>query len=201
VRNGKVMVRGAPGAFGGGVPVGEIARRRLYQPGGGPILGVGEWDNPSEFPDESRYGNESGSYNFVAEAVEVEVDPETGEVKVLELAAAVDCGTELNPTLAEGQVEGAVARALRRRCVAKRSRRPGRVRPPNPQTGCRIRGTRRWGADSCTPDAKHRRYREPPRSHRGMATGRFVAGLSGGKRRLGMLTASGSLPVPRQYMP
>ena len=112
VRHGRVMVRGAPGAFGGGVLVGQIARNRLYRPGGGPILGVGEWDNPSELPDESRFGNESGAYNFVAEAVEVEVDPETGQVKVLELAAAVDCGTVLNPTLAEGQVEGAVAQGL-----------------------------------------------------------------------------------------
>ena len=112
VRDGRVMVRGAPGAFGGGVLVGEVARKRLYQRGGGPILGVGEWDNPSDFPDESRYGNESGAYNFMAEAVEVEVDRETGNVQVLELAAAVDCGTVLNPTLAEGQVEGAVAQGL-----------------------------------------------------------------------------------------
>jgi CO/xanthine dehydrogenase Mo-binding subunit len=108
VRDGKVHIKGAPAALDGGVPVGEIARKRLYQPGGGPILGVGEWDNPSEFPDESRYGNESGAYNFIAEAAEVEVDPDTGEIKVLELVAAVDCGTVLNPTLAEGQVEGGV---------------------------------------------------------------------------------------------
>jgi CO/xanthine dehydrogenase Mo-binding subunit len=112
VRDGKVMVKGAPGAFGGGVPVGDVAHKRIYRPGGGPILGVGEWDNPSEFPDESRYGNESGAYNFIAEAAEVEVDPETGDVRVLELAAVVDCGTVLNPTLAEGQVEGGVVQGL-----------------------------------------------------------------------------------------
>jgi CO/xanthine dehydrogenase Mo-binding subunit len=112
VRDGRVVVKGAPAALGGGVPVGDVARRRLYQPGGGPIVGVGEWDNPSELPDETRYGNESGAYNFVAEAVEVEVDPETGRVTVVQMAAAVDCGTVLNPTLAEGQVEGGIAQGL-----------------------------------------------------------------------------------------
>ncbi len=112
VRDGRVMVKGAPGALGGGVPVGDVARKQLYRPGGGPIVGVGDWDNPSELPDESRYGNESGAYNFVAEAVEVEVDPETGQFTVLEIAAGVDCGRVLNPLLAEGQVEGAIAQGL-----------------------------------------------------------------------------------------
>jgi CO/xanthine dehydrogenase Mo-binding subunit len=112
VRDGRVVVKGAPAALGGGVLVSDVARRRLYQPGGGPILGIGEWDNPSEFPDETRFGNESGAYNFVAEAVEVEVDPETGQVTVVDMAAAVDCGTVLNPTLAEGQVEGGIAQGL-----------------------------------------------------------------------------------------
>jgi CO/xanthine dehydrogenase Mo-binding subunit len=42
----------------------------------------------------------------------VAFDPATGAVTVLELAAVVDCGTVLNPPLAEGQVEGAVAQGL-----------------------------------------------------------------------------------------
>ncbi|MEP9382984.1 xanthine dehydrogenase family protein molybdopterin-binding subunit [Nocardioides sp. KR10-350] len=93
-------------------PVGTIARAALYQPGGEPIVGLGSFDNPSEFPDEVRYGNESGAYNFVAEAAEVEVDPDTGAITVHEVAAVVDCGTVLNPPLAEGQVEGAIAQGL-----------------------------------------------------------------------------------------
>jgi CO/xanthine dehydrogenase Mo-binding subunit len=94
------------------VPVGAVVRAELYRPGGEPVVGTGSFDNPSEFPDQSRYGNESGAYNFVAEAAEVEVDPATGAVTVLELAAVVDCGTVLNPPLAQGQVEGAVAQGL-----------------------------------------------------------------------------------------
>ncbi|WP_070016127.1 xanthine dehydrogenase family protein molybdopterin-binding subunit [Streptomyces nanshensis] len=93
-------------------PVGTVVRAELYRPNGQPVVGVGSFDNPSEFPDQSRYGNESGAYNFAAEAAEVEVDPETGAVTVTELSAVVDCGTVLNPPLAEGQVEGGIAQGL-----------------------------------------------------------------------------------------
>ncbi len=89
-------------------PVAEIVHANIYKREGQPIVGVGNWDNPSEFPDHSRYGNESGAYNFAAQAAEVEVDPATGQVKLLEIASAVDCGTVINPATAEGQVQGAV---------------------------------------------------------------------------------------------
>jgi CO/xanthine dehydrogenase Mo-binding subunit len=45
---------------------------------------------------------------FLASFAEVEVDIETGIVRVLDYVAAVDCGTPINPLQAEGQVEGAV---------------------------------------------------------------------------------------------
>ena len=45
---------------------------------------------------------------FTAHFVEVEVDMETGHVKVLKYVAAVDCGTAINPQLCEGQTDGAV---------------------------------------------------------------------------------------------
>ncbi len=44
-----------------------------------------------------------------AHAAEVEVDMETGMVKVLKVAAAHDVGVAINPVLVEGQIEGAVA--------------------------------------------------------------------------------------------
>ncbi|MBD3309200.1 molybdopterin-dependent oxidoreductase [candidate division KSB3 bacterium] len=49
---------------------------------------------------------------FTAQFAEVEVDTETGQVKVLKFVAAVDCGVAINPALAEGQVEGAVTQGL-----------------------------------------------------------------------------------------
>jgi putative selenate reductase molybdopterin-binding subunit len=49
---------------------------------------------------------------FCAQFAEVEVDTETGRVRVLHLASAVDPGVAINPMQAEGQVEGAVAQGL-----------------------------------------------------------------------------------------
>ena len=49
---------------------------------------------------------------YFCQAVKVRVDPGTGVVRVKEVAAAHDFGRVLNPTGAEGQVEGGVAHAL-----------------------------------------------------------------------------------------
>jgi CO/xanthine dehydrogenase Mo-binding subunit len=50
--------------------------------------------------------------SFAAHFAEVAVDTETGQVKVLLYVAAVDCGTAINPKLAEGQVEGALLNGI-----------------------------------------------------------------------------------------
>jgi CO/xanthine dehydrogenase Mo-binding subunit/CO/xanthine dehydrogenase FAD-binding subunit len=108
--NGQIGPRGGPeAAF---KSVSAIVRANIYRRGGQPIIGVGTWDNPSDFPDHSRYGNESGAYNFAAQTAEVEVDRDTGAVTVLEIAAAVDCGTVIHPAAAEGQVQGAVTQGM-----------------------------------------------------------------------------------------
>jgi len=49
---------------------------------------------------------------FAASFAEVEVDTKTGKVTVLDYVATVDCGTAINPTLAEGQNDGAVMNGL-----------------------------------------------------------------------------------------
>lgn len=47
-----------------------------------------------------------------AQCVEVEVDTETGEVRVLRVAAAHDCGRVINPVLVESQVIGGITQGL-----------------------------------------------------------------------------------------
>jgi putative selenate reductase molybdopterin-binding subunit len=49
---------------------------------------------------------------FSAHFAEVEVDTETGQVTVVKYVAAVDCGTAINPKLAEGQTEGGVMNGI-----------------------------------------------------------------------------------------
>jgi CO/xanthine dehydrogenase Mo-binding subunit len=55
------------------------------------------------------YGQLSEAFSFGAVIVEVKVDPETGQVEVLEATAAQDVGFALNPPVIEGQFEGGVA--------------------------------------------------------------------------------------------
>ncbi|HEX2963305.1 MAG TPA: molybdopterin cofactor-binding domain-containing protein [Ignavibacteriales bacterium] len=49
---------------------------------------------------------------FAAHFAEIEVDTLTGIIRVLKYVAAVDCGIPINPTLAEGQAEGAIVSGL-----------------------------------------------------------------------------------------
>ena len=49
---------------------------------------------------------------FMAGAAEVEVDTETGEVKLLEFDACVDCGTPINPNLTRVQAEGGLLQGI-----------------------------------------------------------------------------------------
>jgi len=49
---------------------------------------------------------------FAAVFAEVEVDTDTGLVRVLRVVEAVDCGQVVNPQMAEGQVEGAALQSL-----------------------------------------------------------------------------------------
>ena len=51
-------------------------------------------------------------YTFGAHAAEVEVDTETGEVRVLKYAAAHDVGRAINPQSVEGQIQGGAVQGL-----------------------------------------------------------------------------------------
>ena len=70
------------------------------------------YDPPTEEPDSSGHGNKSAAYAFAFHGAEVEVDEETGEVRVLRIIAAHDVGRVINPLGAQGQVEGGVAQGI-----------------------------------------------------------------------------------------
>lgn len=48
----------------------------------------------------------------MAGAVEIELDPETGHVEILDYYAVVDCGTVINPNLARVQAEGGIVQGI-----------------------------------------------------------------------------------------
>ena len=65
----------------------------------------------TQFDKETGYSTPNFAYAFVAQAIEVEVDTETGHVRVVRVVSADDLGKPINPALVEGQIEGAVVQA------------------------------------------------------------------------------------------
>jgi len=63
------------------------------------------------FDKETGYSTPNLSYAYVAQAVELEVDLETGFIKILRVVSADDVGQAVNPALVQGQIEGAVVQA------------------------------------------------------------------------------------------
>ena len=63
-------------------------------------------DNFSNISAKYAWQPTSNAYPYQAAFVEVEVDTESGEVKVLKIVAGQDIGKAINPITAEGQVQG-----------------------------------------------------------------------------------------------
>lgn len=67
---------------------------------------------PTEHLDEQGQGNCHTAFAFVAHRAVVDVDPELGLVKVVQIATAQDVGKALNPLSVIGQIEGGIAQGL-----------------------------------------------------------------------------------------
>ncbi|MBV8192692.1 MAG: xanthine dehydrogenase family protein molybdopterin-binding subunit [Alphaproteobacteria bacterium] len=64
------------------------------------------------FAGEAQFADKIDSYPTGVMVCEVEVDPETGEVRVDRLTEIADCGTVVNPRLLEGQIHGGAVHGL-----------------------------------------------------------------------------------------
>ncbi len=90
----------------------ELARMHIWRHGGEGIQVVGSWDSKTVMHDDKVYGNIAPAYSFAAQAVEVEVDIETGQVTVVNSFVSDDCGKAFNPQAVHGQSNGAAAQAI-----------------------------------------------------------------------------------------
>jgi carbon-monoxide dehydrogenase large subunit len=105
LEDGRIAVRGAPGR---GLRLGDVAAiasapRPGYAIPGGMDPGL----------EASGYVHAMQStYSSGAHAAVVEVDPETGTVRLLRYVAVDDCGTMINPMVVEGQVHGGIAHGV-----------------------------------------------------------------------------------------
>jgi xanthine dehydrogenase D subunit len=86
---------------------------------------------PTEDLDENGQGNCHVAYAFVAHRAVVDVDPELGLVKVVQIATAQDVGRVLNPLAAMGQIEGGIAQGLGLAVMEEIIVKDGKVRNPS----------------------------------------------------------------------
>jgi carbon-monoxide dehydrogenase large subunit len=83
---------------------------------GGPILGSGmfmpEFSSALSDPETSQGGHPNVHYTVGAAGVVLEIDRETGKMRVLKTALAVDVGQAINPNLVESQITGGLLQGL-----------------------------------------------------------------------------------------
>ena len=102
----KIQVKGFPQR---NVAIGEVALQAQFVQGQPPI-GSASYNPPTvDMDPETGQGKPFSTYVYATQIAEVEVDDETGEVDVLYMSAAHDCGTAINPMLVEGQIQGGIS--------------------------------------------------------------------------------------------
>jgi len=108
-RDRRIQVLGFPQKY---MPIGEVALQAQVVKGQ-PALGSASYNPPTVAMDpDTGQGKPFSTYVYAAQIAEVDVDDETGEVEGPRIAAAHDCGTPINPTLVEGQVEGGISMGI-----------------------------------------------------------------------------------------
>jgi CO/xanthine dehydrogenase Mo-binding subunit len=86
---------------------------------------------PTEPLDENGQGNAHWSLAFAAHRAVVDVDPELGLVKIVQIATAQDIGKALNPLAVTGQIEGGIAQGIGLAVMEEIVLDQGKVRNPS----------------------------------------------------------------------
>ncbi len=78
-----------------------------------PAIATYQYKPPRTTPYDPETGKSEPNfaYGYVAEAIEVEVDTETGQIRLINVTCADDVGQAINPKQVQGQIEGAVVQA------------------------------------------------------------------------------------------
>lgn len=106
---GRARVRGTPERA-----IAFPALVRAATASGRPVQALDKYDAPSAptIDPLTGQGKPFNDYTFGTQAVEVEVDEETGHTRVIRLAACYDVGQVINRQSAEGQIEGGAVQGL-----------------------------------------------------------------------------------------
>ncbi|MBC8462592.1 MAG: molybdopterin-dependent oxidoreductase, partial [Deltaproteobacteria bacterium] len=127
-RDKKIYVKGSPNKF---IYLADAAFRSYFTRGSDLLSAKGCYDPESIVPDNMGHGSIAESYAFFAQAAEIEVNKETGEIRVLRIVASHDSGRIINPLAAEGQLEGAIVQGVGYALSEILNRHEGRILNPN----------------------------------------------------------------------
>lgn len=105
LEGGNAMVIGQPGSE---IPLAELASKA--QTKFGSVMTEGQ--SSAGLATEGLYRFGGAAYTFGTHVAEVEIDPETGNIEVVNYTVSHDCGTMLNPMIVDGQIDGGVAHGL-----------------------------------------------------------------------------------------
>ncbi len=94
------------------VELGKLIRSLHFTQRSDIVMTTEYYEPPSVMQDREFKGNVSASYAFGTQVVELEVDTETGIVRILKVTAAHDVGRVINQLGIEGQVEGGVVMGI-----------------------------------------------------------------------------------------
>jgi 4-hydroxybenzoyl-CoA reductase alpha subunit len=110
IKDSVVFVKGTPPKS---IPVSEVTRYS-YRMKNKAIVSRGLYEDQISTPSDPKtsYGNLFPTVIFAAHAVEVEVDKDTGNVRILDFVACHDVGQAINPYSVEGQIEGGIAQGI-----------------------------------------------------------------------------------------
>ena len=109
IRNNLIFVEGSPER---NLKMEDLCRKLRAQ--GTLLSGFGTFNppTPEKLDPETGAGIPYGAYSYATQAVQVEVDAETGEFDVLRAIAAHDVGRAINPMGIEAQIEGGFTMGL-----------------------------------------------------------------------------------------
>lgn len=130
--DGYVFLKDAPRESWLRMELGSLLRAIHFREQGTMLTTEVFYDPPNELPDwNTGKGNMSTTYAYGTQGVEVEVDIETGEVKILRIVAAHDVGKVLNPQALKGQMYGALAQGIGYSLYEQVQTKDGRIMNPN----------------------------------------------------------------------
>ena len=132
LNDGFILIKDSPREPWLRLELGRLLRTIHFRTQGQMLTTEVFYDPPNELPDfEKGFGNISATYAYGTQGAEVEVDTETGEIKIIRMVASHDVGKVLNPLALKGQIYGALAQGVGYALYEKLQSFQGKILNPN----------------------------------------------------------------------